>query len=347
MKNKQTATLNAPIASGAPIEVGDVVLLPPDVLKPMPDQPRQTFDADYIRQLADNAIQLRAASRGIRGTGFIDVLKVRLPSLALDDDGHLKPNVRLPIYSGENRYRAAIFANERQTGSLPLLPCIVENLPEDDAYEMAYFANANRRDLSDLEDALALLRIKQKHKFTIEQLAHYVKRGVGEIQNRLDVAQADPDVWVLIDGRKDGLMIARRISTLKKPDQKKLRRDLIKRAKAGAKFKEINDAIKAHNSGVSEERYAAGQEVASYEQSGRREAAASASTAPTKTSAKTSAARDEFNYVGELSDLIASARSFRSGLRGASFTAAEQRSLRTLAAELEAAARDIRSAFDQ
>ncbi len=338
------------------IEVGDVLLLPPDVLEPMPDQPRTVFDENFIRGIADKAEEWRAQGRGIRGSGFIDVVKARLPSNALDGQGRLKSGVKIPFYAGENRWRAANFANERRPGSLPVLPVVVENLPAEDVYEMAYFSNALRRNFTELDDAIALLRIKNKHKFTLEQLARYAKMSMGELQNRIDVAQADPDVWVLFNGViKKPLSSARRISTLKKPGEKKLRKDLIRRALEGAPFAEINGRIAAHNIGIAYEDYLAGQEVASYERQGRKEAQAASSSAPTRAAkpggkpkkrSLSGGLADDYDYDAALDRLVEDAQEAREQLRGAWFSEADRRRLHDKAAALELQAQDLKHALE-
>lgn len=320
---------------GPEVELGQVVLLPPDLLEPMTNQPRRAFDADLIREMADKAMDLFAQSQGIQGTGFIDVVKFRLPSGALDADGRLVPGVKLPIYSGETRWRAANFANERRPNSLPFLPCVGENVTEDEAFELAYFANLHRRNLNDLDDALALLRIKNQHDLTLEQLAKRIRvNNIGVIQNKIDVAKADPDVWEIFTARPNEkvLSIARRISRVK--DDPKLRRDLIKRAKKNATFKEIDDRVKAHNEGISYEDWLANQRVVELERKGENEAKKASRT-------ELAARSDTEIFADEIKALTSRAQEARNNARGASFTTRERRELGALAKKFRKTADEL------
>jgi ParB family chromosome partitioning protein len=280
------------------IEVGNTVLLPPDVLMPMPNQPRKEFDPEVIRGIAESAISLRARGLGRLRTGFTDVLTVRLPSGALDKNNRLKDGVLLPIVSGETRWRAALWANERQPHSIPELPCAIENVNDEDALELAYFANAHRKDLSALDEAQFLLLWKNRQNLTLRQLANKTGKTLGYIQNRMDVIGASPDVLLIFDTRPKALSIVRRIETVKEPNA---RRELIKLAKKGATHEEINDRIRAMNMGISVEKYQAHQEVRGFEKQYEKEAgSAKRSTPPDDVENKTG----QFDFGKALTELL-------------------------------------------
>jgi ParB/RepB/Spo0J family partition protein len=322
------------------IEIGQVVLLPPEVLEPTPDQPRQKFSEDDIRGMANNAINRRAKGQGIQETGFIDPLKLRLPANALDAEGRLKEEVRLPIYSGETRWHAANYANSLHAHSLPLLPCIIENVSEEDALELAYFANAQRKNLSELDDAIALLRIKNRHRYTMQQMTLHMNLSMGELQNRLDVA-GDKEVWEIFDGRKNALSMARRITQVKDPE---LKRSLIKRAKKkSTTFAEIDEIIKAHSAGVSVEKYRARQQVTRYEKQGEGEARKANQTGKRGDALQ----EDATSFAEEIASLAQRANQTREELRGMTFTSRERRELASEHKKLVAAVARLGKALEQ
>lgn len=306
------------------IEIGQIVLLPPSALEPMAGQPRTEFDSQHIESLARNVMELRARGGGIAGTGYIDALSLRLPANALDANGRLRDGARLPIVSGENRWRAANYANEQRANSIPVLPCIIENMAGDSAFEIAYFANAFRADLTPMEEAQALLRIKNARGFTLHELASHTGKTAGYLQNRLDLIGADPDVLAIFDERPNAIMAVRRISTVKDPT---FRAQLIEMARSGADAKTISKHITAKNAGLSVEKYEAFRQLSRAEKQGETEAIAARQTGSSKSHANERAAWMQ-NRARDIGAIGAAATAAAAALRGASLTKKERAALR-------------------
>lgn len=258
-----------------PIQSDTIILLPPDALEPVPDQPRQERDPAFVRELADNIQALRLHGQGLKGTGVLEPLLVRVPALALDDNGRLKPDKRLPIVSGETRWRAALLANDDQPNSIPLLPVVVQNLGADDAFELAYHANAQRRQMSALDEGLALLRIKRRHRLGYERLAARVNHSKDYVRERLK-AVGQEDTWPLLEQRPGALSIVRRINQVRDPVW---RAELIQLALRGASKEEVEDQIAARRAGLPLERFRAEKPVRRLERAAAREAKAAAPVA--------------------------------------------------------------------
>src|SRR5690606_20016620 len=104
---------------------------------------------------------------GTQGTGVIEPIKARLPVGALAEDGTLidPDNVKFLITAGETRWWAA------QEARLPVVPVIIEDLREEDAYELAYWENHKRRSLSRLDDARAMRTIINQRGLSRRQAA--------------------------------------------------------------------------------------------------------------------------------------------------------------------------------
>ena len=99
-----------------------------------PDQPRRTFEADQLKDLANS----------IRAKGVIQPLIVR------DRPNH--PG-EFEIVAGERRWRAAQMAQQHD------LPVIHREFTDTEVLEVAIIENIQRSDLNPVEEALSLIHI--------------------------------------------------------------------------------------------------------------------------------------------------------------------------------------------
>lgn len=153
-------------SGGSPEPADGIHQIPLHRLHPDPFQPRTDFNQSAICDLADS----------------ISTHGVLTPLLVRPMQG---PNSRgmFWIIAGERRLRAA------QSLGLELLPCRIHQCENTTAAVIALAENVHRRDLSELEKAEALLRIKTLTDRTWDQIAEvvrlspdYVKRLVGLIK---------------------------------------------------------------------------------------------------------------------------------------------------------------------
>jgi ParB family chromosome partitioning protein len=126
---------------------------------PNPDQPRKTFDAEALTELA----------RSIEKHGLIQPITVK--RYDGDDDRYL-------LVAGERRFRAF-----EQLGR-PTIPAIITT---GDAEEIALIENIQREDLNPLEEAEALARMMERHRYTQEQLGQIVGKSQANISQALGV----------------------------------------------------------------------------------------------------------------------------------------------------------------
>ena len=108
-----------------------------DLIDANPFQPRRTFSADKLKELADS----------IRASGMVQ------PVLLRRSDG------RYQLIAGERRWRAA-----RQAG-LAAIPAVVREIGDRDALELALTENLLREDLNQIEAAQGYALLQQKHGF--------------------------------------------------------------------------------------------------------------------------------------------------------------------------------------
>jgi len=244
------------------IQSGTTILWPPARLLPDPDQPRQEKNWD-IEGTAGNMVDLRARGLGIEETGVLQSLSVRLPPGALDEQGRLQQNTSLFIVDGEGRWRSSNFANEKTPGAIP--------------FEIAYYANAFSKQMSEVDHARALLRIKKRHNFSYTQLAGHTNQTKEYIRTLLKAISED-DTLPILEARPDSIYLVRRINQV---HDEKLRDELIQWALRGATNEDVNDAIAAHRAGLPLARYRAEKQIRKFEQKHTKESADAKSTTPT------------------------------------------------------------------
>ena len=134
------------------------VELPLDEIEPNPYQPRTTFDAESISELADS----------IRNIGIVQPITVRKVA-----EG------KYQIISGERRFRAAKLAG------LKTIPSYIREADDSGMLEMAIVENIQRENLDAVETALSFRRLMEECGFTQEQMAARVGKKRATVANYL------------------------------------------------------------------------------------------------------------------------------------------------------------------
>lgn len=145
--------------------------LPIERIFPNPNQPRRSFDATALAELADS----------IRAKGVIQPLIVR-PSA----DG------RYEIVAGERRWRAS------QAANLHELPVIIRDFSDVEMLEIAIIENIQRADLNPLDEAEAYRQLMDKFGHTQEKIAEGLSRSRSHIANLLRLLNLPSDVQELV-----------------------------------------------------------------------------------------------------------------------------------------------------
>ncbi len=115
--------------------------IPLELLRPNPHQPRQSFE------------RLEELVASIQRVGILEPLLVRRAASGYQ------------IVSGERRYRAA------RAAQLEEVPCIVLDVDDARALEIALIENLQRQDLSAFEEAEALQALIDQFGFTHDDVA--------------------------------------------------------------------------------------------------------------------------------------------------------------------------------
>lgn len=162
----------APAVSTPP--ASQPVELPINLIDPNPHQPRTTFPADRLEELAAS----------IRVHGILQPLVVR----PFGD--------RYQLVAGERRWRAA-----RQAG-LEKVPVLIQDIPDDRLLEISLVENIQREDLNPIELARALERLVHELGLTHEQIAERTGKDRTTITNALRLLRLPQDIQELIADRR-------------------------------------------------------------------------------------------------------------------------------------------------
>ena len=142
---------DAPAAAGAPREI-DL-----DLLRPNPDQPRQTVEDAKLDELAQS----------IRTHGVIQ------PIVVTERDG--EPGFQ--IVAGERRWPAA------QRAGLLRVPVVVREMPRTRRLEVALIENIQRENLNPIEEAAAYRQLADEFGMTQQQIAEAVGKERATVAN--------------------------------------------------------------------------------------------------------------------------------------------------------------------
>ncbi|GAC1620663.1 MAG: ParB/RepB/Spo0J family partition protein [Vulcanimicrobiaceae bacterium] len=134
--------------------------IPVGSIRPNPQQPRKTFDADGLGEL----------QRSIAELGVLVPIIVRpLPK----SDGLFE------LMAGERRWRAATAAR------LETIPAIVRDADDRASMEIAVVENLQRQDLDPLEEAMGFQHLIDEYGFTQDRLADRVGKSRPAVANAL------------------------------------------------------------------------------------------------------------------------------------------------------------------
>jgi len=141
-----------------------------DQIDPNPLQPRRSFPADKLKELADS----------IRASGVVQPVLLR------------RSNERYQLIAGERRWRAARLAG------LAAIPAVVRDMGDRDALELALTENLLREDLNPIEAAHGYETLQQKHGLSHEEIAARLGLDRSTVTNTLRLLRLTPEVQEMI-----------------------------------------------------------------------------------------------------------------------------------------------------
>ena len=177
--------------------------IPIDQIVPNPDQPRQNFDEEALKELAAS----------IRELGIIQPLTLRIA-----DGGTYQ------IISGERRYRAAMMAK------LTSVPAYIRTANDSEVTEMALIENIQREDLDAIEIALTFRKLIDQYNLTQERLSQRIGKKRATIANFLRLLKLPAEVQLGLHSHVVDMGHARALLSLDDPKlQLKLYNETIKK----------------------------------------------------------------------------------------------------------------------
>lgn len=151
----------------APTNQSEMRKLPVEWLQSGKYQPRKDMSQNALEELANS----------IRAQGVIQPIVVR----PLGEQS-------FEIIAGERRWRAS------QLARLEVVPCIVQDVPDEAAVAIALIENIQREDLNAIEEAVALQRLLTEFELTHQQVAEAVGKSRTTVTNLLRLNQLNDDV---------------------------------------------------------------------------------------------------------------------------------------------------------
>jgi len=166
--------------------------IPVEMLQPGMYQPRRNIQSEALEELAQS----------IRSQGLMQPLVVR--PLA---EG------KFEIIAGERRWRAS------QLASLEKVPCIVREVSDEAALALSIIENIQREDLTPIEQAIGLQRLKTEFDLTHKQIAESVGRSRAAVTNLLRLLSLHESVKQMLETSELEMGHARCLLSLEPADQ--------------------------------------------------------------------------------------------------------------------------------
>ena len=201
-------------AEGKPQDTSDVLRIPVGLIEPNPYQPRMSFAAEAMQELADS----------IRTFGLIKPITVR------------RKGDKYQIISGERRFRASIMAG------MDMIPAYIRDASEQGMLEMAIVENIQRENLDPIEVAMSYQRLMEECNLTQEQMADRVGKKRASVANQLRLLRLPAKVQ---HDLKVGLVSvghAKVLLAVEDPQTQELLCDLI--VKNGLSVRQLEEKIK-------------------------------------------------------------------------------------------------------
>ncbi len=176
----ESAALNTAQSANNPVlpESGGLVMVPVEMVRANPNQPRRHFDDDALLALAES----------IRRDGVMQPVVVRR---VVGEGGD-----SYELVAGERRLRASRLAG------LETIPAIVREVDERTSAELALIENLQRADLNPVERALAFRALADRYRMTHAEIGERVGMDRASVSNHLRLLDLDDETLSMVaEGR--------------------------------------------------------------------------------------------------------------------------------------------------
>jgi ParB family chromosome partitioning protein len=212
--------------------------LPIDLVQRGKYQPRREMDQESLQDLANS----------IKAQGVMQPIVVRSVG-----EG------RYEIIAGERRWRASQLA-EKDT-----IPAIIRNVSDEAAIAMALIENIQRENLSSLEEAVALERLRVEFSLTQQEVGEAVGKSRATVANLLRLLTLNRDVKTMLERGDLETGHAKVLLALSGDKQSEVARTVVGR---GLTVRQTEDLVrKSQRPPTKQEIYKPSADIASLEQS--------------------------------------------------------------------------------
>ncbi|MDC3067994.1 ParB/RepB/Spo0J family partition protein [Paracoccaceae bacterium] len=149
-------------------------LVPIELIKPNKNQPRKSFSADDLNELASS----------LKETGIIQPILVR------EKGGFFE------IVAGERRWRAS------QIAKIHEMPVIVKDITDEESVKISIIENIQRIDLNPVEEAYSYNQLIEKFGYTQEKVSNSLGKSRSYIANSLRLLTLNDQVLKLLEKGK-------------------------------------------------------------------------------------------------------------------------------------------------
>ena len=163
----------APAAADAPQARDGVRMVPIELIRPNPDQPRKVMVESELEALASS----------IAEKGIVQPILVRP---AKGSEGGYE------IVAGERRWRAA------QRARLHQVPALVRDLSDQETLEIGIVENVQRADLNPVEEAQAYRQLIDRYGHTQEDVARAVSKSRSHVANMVRLLSLPANVLTFL-----------------------------------------------------------------------------------------------------------------------------------------------------
>jgi len=188
-------------------------------IQPNPDQPREIFDGEALRGLAES----------IREKGVLQPLIVK------------RSGENFELICGERRLRAS------QAAGLLKVPVVIRDVAQGELLELALIENIQRQDLNAIEEAQGYLRLVEERGLSQEAIAKRVGKDRATVANSLRLLRLPADILNLIKTRQITSGHARAVLGLPTADyQRKMTKKILEE---GLSVRQVEDIVAKGNAG--------------------------------------------------------------------------------------------------
>ncbi|MES2622151.1 MAG: ParB/RepB/Spo0J family partition protein [Bacteroidota bacterium] len=171
-------------------QTGVIINIPLDNIEVNPFQPRTSFEAESLKELADS----------VTIHGVIQPITVRRIE-----------NNKYQLIAGERRLRASKLAGKTE------IPAYVRSASDQESIEIALIENIQREDLNPLEISINYKRLQDECDLTQEQLAVRLGKNRSTVTNFIRLLKLPPDVQAGLRDNKISMGHAKALMAIGNP----------------------------------------------------------------------------------------------------------------------------------